>query len=69
VGAECLFVEKAVLAKAIAPSAPIVAADGSINPSGQQREIETKEWMPWGFMAGGIVIILYTIHLPRRFGS
>lgn len=66
-GAECLVVEEAVLAESIAPRAPIVASNGAINPSGRQREIKTKEWMPWSFMIAGAVIILYTFTLPRRF--
>ncbi len=66
-GAECLVVEEAVLAESIAPRAPIIAADGTINPRGRQREIKTEEWMPWSFMIAGSVIILYTFTLPRRF--
>jgi len=66
-GAECFVIEKAVLAECIAPSAPIVAADGTINPTGKSREIETQEWMPYTFLGTGALIILYTITLPRRF--
>jgi len=66
-GAECFVIEEAVLAESIAPRAPIVAADGTINPSGMNREIKTQEWMPYAFLSVGALIILYTITLPRRF--
>ncbi len=66
-GAECFVIEEAVLAECVAPSAPIVAADGTINPSRKSREIKTQEWMPYSFLGVGTLIILYTITLPRRF--
>jgi len=68
-GAECFVIEEAVLAESIAPRAPLVAADGTINPSRKSREIKTQEWMPYSFLGAGTLIILYTITLPRRFQS
>jgi hypothetical protein len=65
-GAECLVVDEAVLAEPMAPRAPIVASYGTIG-RGMQREIKTKEWMPWSFTIAGVVIIIYTFTLPRRF--
>ena len=66
-GAQCFVVEEAVLAKSVAPRAPIVAADGTINPRGRAREIKTQEWMPFSFLGAGVLLILYTFTLPRRF--
>jgi len=66
-GIECLVIDEAVLAESVAPSAPIISAEGAINPSGLQREIKTQEWMPWTFLMAGSVVILYTFTLPRRF--
>jgi hypothetical protein len=33
---------------------------------GTAREIEVREWMPFSFVGAGIVIILYTVTIPRR---
>ena len=66
-GVECLFVEEAVLAKPIIP--PPAASTTATGGGGGKREIKTQEWMPWSFLGGGAVIILYTITIPRRFQS
>jgi hypothetical protein len=65
-GLECVVVEKAVLADSVAPPAPILAADGTFTVPGTAREIEVREWMPFSFVGAGIVIILYTVTIPRR---
>ena len=67
-GVECLFVEEAVLAKSIG-GAPPAASTTDAGGGGGKREIKTQEWMPWSFLGGGAVIILYTITIPRRFQS
>ena len=66
-GAEGLTVDEAVLAESSGASGTIVLAEGAINASGRQREIKTREWMPWSFLITGSVIIIYTFTLPRRF--
>ena len=66
VGVECMFIEEAVLAKSVAEHVPAAAVDRSMSMGGAKRELETKEWMPWSFLGGGAVIILYTITIPRR---
>jgi hypothetical protein len=67
-GVECLFVEEAVLAKPIGGT-PVAAsvATSSGERVGGKKEIKTEDWMPWSFLGGGAVIILYTITIPRRF--
>jgi hypothetical protein len=67
-GVECLFIEEAVLAKPIGGTplaASVATTDGGAG--GGKKEIKTQEWMPWSFLGGGAVIILYTITIPRRF--
>jgi hypothetical protein len=67
-GVECLVVEKAVLADSIAAPPPLLSADGTFSAPGTRQEIDTREWMPWTFLGLGVVIILYTITLPKRMG-
>jgi hypothetical protein len=68
VGAECTVVEKAVLAKSPTASAPQLALEGALLGSGGggPEEIQTAEWMPWFFVTLGIVVIIYTVTIPRR---
>jgi hypothetical protein len=65
-GAQCLVVERAVLAKAAATPRPMLSADMTFTAPGVQPAIETREWMPFTFLGLGLVIILYTFTLPRR---
>ena len=60
-GAECLVIEEAVIAE----SGPLQAAIGGSDRL--PKQITTREWMPWTFLAAGAVTILYTITLPKRF--
>jgi hypothetical protein len=62
-GAECLVIDEAVIAK----SGPIPAAFAT--SSNMPSQIKTREWMPWVFLSAGAVIILYSITLPKRFQS
>lgn len=66
IGLQAMVVERVVLAESVAPSAPILAADGTFTPPGTKREIETRDWMPFSFAALGVVTILYTITIPKR---
>ena len=64
VGAECTVVDEAVVAKPVISR--VLSSDASTvypNP------VEMKEWMPWSFLSAGVVIILYTITLPKRFNQ
>ena len=68
IGLECFFVEKAVLADSPKPMPRKIATSASalLRPRKEPEEITTKEWMPWSFLSGGVIIILYTITLPNR---
>ncbi len=68
-GAECMVVEKAVLARVNAPSASAGPADAFLGspPDDPPREIKPAEWAPWSLLASGVVVILYS-HTIRRNG-
>ncbi len=63
VGGEFLMIDKAVLAK------PIIEDKNAVQQMGRAvgpREIVPKEWMPWGLITGGAVIVLYSLSLRRE---
>jgi len=60
-GAECMIVDKAVLA-----AKP--GAEGVIGPP-KAREVKPAEWAPWSLLSAGAVILLYSITIPRRMSS
>jgi hypothetical protein len=69
-GAECLVLDRAILA---AEAPPAESAENTLNyynPAPQltksKREIVPPEWAPWSLMSSGAVIILYSFTLPRR---
>jgi hypothetical protein len=52
-GLEALTVEKAVL---------------KVDSGGQPawREVVPPEWAPWGMLAGGAIVMLYSFTVPQR---
>jgi hypothetical protein len=70
-GAECLIVEKFVVASespqptAQSPAtlfgAPPAAAIGPTS-----RDLEPPDWAPWSLLSAGAVVILYAITLNRQ---
>lgn len=63
-GAECLFVDSAVLASGeklpVARNTLFVAA-----PNLEKKTIQTPEWAPWTFLSAGIIISIYSVTLKR----
>ncbi|MCI0491468.1 MAG: hypothetical protein L0Z07_00860 [Planctomycetes bacterium] len=55
-GVEALAIERAVLK---------ADALGSVQAKVGQ-EIVPPEWAPWGMLAGGAVVMLYSITIPQR---
>ncbi|HMP07363.1 MAG TPA: hypothetical protein PJ982_13515 [Lacipirellulaceae bacterium] len=53
-GAEALFIDKALLKK----------PEGK--PASAQKVVDPPEWAPWSLMAGGAVVVLYSFTIPRR---
>ncbi|MFP6613677.1 MAG: hypothetical protein VB835_15300 [Pirellulales bacterium] len=65
VGAECLFVEKAVFASFIPPKLVATSSDAA-NARQPNRELALPDWAPYGLLAGGAVVIIYSFMIPRR---
>ena len=67
-GAECMVLEKAVLA---APKQQASDSQYFTAPltSGRGREIVPPEWAPWSLISAGAVVILYSFTIPRRVGK
>jgi hypothetical protein len=66
-GAECLVLEKAVLAgQEKAPTAQELTNYLTQPNKPSAREIKPPEWAPWSLMSTGAVVILYSFTLPRR---
>lgn len=62
-GAECLAIEKAILA----PSGRAPANGGaSLAPA---KEFTPPEWAPWGLLSTGAVVVLYSFTIPQRVGK
>jgi len=66
-GAECLVVEKAVLAsapqQAQAPMSPF--AEPYAPQATANREVRPPEWAPWSLLSAGAVIMLYSFTFKR----
>ncbi len=65
-GAECLIMEKAVLASDPAAAQPPVTFFAPTTPP--PSEIKPPEWAPWSLLASGAVVIIYSYSIPRRNG-
>ena len=63
-GAECLVVERFVMA---ADARPAAAQPGSFAPPAKSpREIIPPEWAPWSLLSGGAVVMLYSFTIPAK---
>lgn len=62
VGAECLVVDKAVVAY---PKKADASAPGEPQSTIERREFAPPEWAPWSLMASGAVVMLYSFTLAR----
>jgi hypothetical protein len=70
-GAECLVLEKAILASEAPKADPQqdLASFVSQPVQPRAREITPPEWAPWSLMSSGAVVILYSFTLPRRVAA
>lgn len=66
-GAECLVIDSAMVHESMLRRLPNIISQSGITVGEGLRQINTQEWMPWVFMAAGVIVVLYSIHLPRRF--
>jgi len=77
-GAECMVVDKAVLAIPSKESPPPPAATGyetifnSPPPEVQTskpKEIDPPDWAGWSLLSAGCVVLLYSFSIPRRMNG
>jgi hypothetical protein len=71
-GAECLAVDRFILADKNAP-AEVVTQPATLFGSppapptvGGSRELEPPEWAPWSLLSTGAVVILYALTINRQ---
>ena len=64
-GAECLVVDRFVLA---GESKPVAAQTGSFNstPAKPPRDMHPPEWAPWSLLASGALVVLYSLAMRRE---
>jgi hypothetical protein len=55
-GAEALFIDRAVLKKP--------AEQGAT-----EKVVDPPPWAPWSLLAGGAVVVLYSFTIPRRVAA
>ncbi len=67
-GVECLMIDSASL-YAAGESTATNFVDPSAPPAHSIKIWQPSEWMPWGLLSGGAIIILYAVTLPKRFGQ
>ena len=65
-GAECLVIDKAVLAARKEPEPGLTVPFDLDGGASRQREIVPPEWAPWSLMSAGAVTILYSFTIPKR---
>ena len=65
-GGEALVIEKALLVPT--ETKPQKGFFGITNAIAQQREVKPPDWAPWSLLTGGMVVILYSITIPKRNG-
>lgn len=58
-GAEALVIQKAVLK-------PQMRGDQIVTPA---RDLAPPDWAPWSLLAGGSVVVLYSLTLMRAKGG
>ena len=78
-GVECLVIDHVELGRN-PPAEKAVAKDDSLGmfrsaisftnqPAEQPRKFKPREWMPWGLLGFGAVVVIYTVSLPRKPGD
>lgn len=67
-GAECLLIDKAVLASSASKPASSGAFAESVSTE-NPKEIQPPEWAPWTLISMGAVVMLYSFTIPKRVNS
>lgn len=64
-GAECLVIDKAVLARRESPAGVLGSGQSTLG----SHELVPPEWAPWSLISVGAVTMLYSFTIPRRVGA
>lgn len=65
-GAECLVVDRFVMANEQTPQQPQAFAFQA--PTQSKREVIPPEWAPWSLLSTGAVVIIYSLTLNKGGG-
>lgn len=71
-GAECMVVDRFVLADSITKSTPYMTTeeytswDADLPTTAKRRVFVPPEWAPWGLLSGGVMLVLYTASFRSR---
>lgn len=66
IGAECMVVERFVMASERQPEPAAPVLFGATTFQKPAREVIPPEWAPWSLMSAGAVVILYSLTLNRQ---
>ena len=71
-GAECMVVDRFVLAESVTQSTPYMiteeysAWDDDQLTMSKHRVLVPPEWAPWGLLSAGVMVVLYSSSFPKR---
>ena len=71
-GAECMVVDRFVLAESVTRSTPYMiteeysAWDDDLLTTAKRRILVPPEWAPWGLLSTGVMVVLYSSSFPKR---
>ena len=68
IGAECMVVDRFVMAGNSPPAEASPANLFNAAPAPLQREMKPPEWAPWSLLSAGAVVILYSLTLAKPGG-
>ena len=70
IGAQCLIVERVVLARGTENTAvqseDYLFGGQTTVPSTGGKDIVPPDWAPWSLMAAGAVVMIYSFTIPKR---
>ena len=70
IGAQCLIVERVVLAhgnsQAQSQNSEYLFGGQSTSTAGGKKDIIPPDWAPWSLMAAGAVVMIYSFTIPKR---
>lgn len=74
IGAECMVVDRFVLADSITKSGPYMTTEeytsweADLPSTASRKVIVPPEWAPWGLLSGGVMLVMYTASFRSSSG-